>query len=338
MSIPTAVFLDTSILDGQQYNFESTALSTFVPVCKERGLKLLLPEPTEKEIERHIRQRSSDALAALADARRKAPFLAKWPGLPPASAKSESVERLQVYGIARREWHAFLKQFNVVKLGYEGLDVKKVMLWYETTTAPFREGKKRKEFPDAFSIAMLEAYAAKEKLHVAVVSADPDLKAACQRFNSLLHFQSLPRLTELLLSEDARVEKMRSAIDAQIEVLLEAIAEAMQGVSYYHEDESVEVYDVDFGEITTVEPSIVAIGDNECTISFYTALTPRVTLRFYHETEHGSEPGEITERDDVELEGTAKMSFDDQGKVAAVTLVSFNETEVRLRVSPWRRW
>ena len=52
MSIPTAVFLDTSILDGQQYNFESTALSTFGPVCKERGLTLLLPEPTEKEIER----------------------------------------------------------------------------------------------------------------------------------------------------------------------------------------------------------------------------------------------------------------------------------------------
>jgi hypothetical protein len=48
MSIPTAVFLDTSILDGQQYNFESTALSTFVPVCKDLGLTLLLPEPTEK--------------------------------------------------------------------------------------------------------------------------------------------------------------------------------------------------------------------------------------------------------------------------------------------------
>jgi hypothetical protein len=46
--------------------------------------------------------------------------------------------------------------------------------------------------------------------------------------------------------------------------------------------------------------------------------------------EHGQEPGEITERDDVELEGTAKVSFDEQGKVSAVTLVSFNET--------WRRW
>jgi hypothetical protein len=338
MSIPTAVFLDTSILDGQQYNFQSTALSTFVPVCKDRGLTLLLPEPTEKEIERHIRERSSEALAALAEARRKAPFLAKWPGLAAPTAKSESVERLQVYGIAKREWQAFLRQFNVVRLEYDGLDVKKVMVWYETATAPFREGKKRKEFPDAFAVALLEAYAVKERLHVAVVSADPDLKAACQRFNCLLHFPSLPRLTELLLSEDTRVEKMRSAIDDQIEVLLEAIAEEMENVSYYHEDESVEVYNVDIGEIKSVEPSIVAIGDNECTIAFYTGLTPRVTLRFQYETEDGPAPGQITERDDVEIQGTAKVSFDDNAKVASVHLVSFDEYEFRLRVSPWRRW
>ena len=185
---------------------------------------------------------------------------------------------------------------------------------------------------------MLEAYAVKEKLHVAVVSADPDFKSACQRFNCLLHFPSLPRLTELLLSEDARVEKMRSAIDDQIDVLLEAVAEEMQNVSYYREDDSVEVYDVDFGEIKTVEPAIVAIGDNECTIAFNTALTPRVTIRFRYETEDGPQPGEIKERDDVELSGTVKVSFDDQGKVAAVSLVSFDEYEIRLRVSPWRRW
>jgi PIN domain len=185
MSIPTTVFLDTSIVDGQQYNFQSTALSTFVPACKATGVKLLLPEPTEIEIERHIRERSRDALEALEEARRKTPFLAKWPGLPP-KPKSEDVEKLQVYGIAKREWWEFLKQFDVIRLGYDSIDVRKVMQWYERTQAPFREGKKRKEFPDAFAIAMLEAYAVKERIYVAVVSSDPDFRLACQRFNCLL--------------------------------------------------------------------------------------------------------------------------------------------------------
>src|SRR6266545_7843408 len=84
-----------------------------------RQARELLPEPTEREVERHIRERSSEALAALAEARRKAPFLAKWAGLPQPTAKSETIERLNVYRIARREWRTFLKQFDVVTLGYD---------------------------------------------------------------------------------------------------------------------------------------------------------------------------------------------------------------------------
>ena len=36
MSIPTAVFLDTSILDGQNYNFLSVALTSLVDLAKEQ--------------------------------------------------------------------------------------------------------------------------------------------------------------------------------------------------------------------------------------------------------------------------------------------------------------
>lgn len=50
MAIPTAVFLDTSVLDSQQYDFQSIALSTFVPACVKRGVKLLLPDPTPQRL------------------------------------------------------------------------------------------------------------------------------------------------------------------------------------------------------------------------------------------------------------------------------------------------
>ena len=142
MSIPTAVFLDTSVLDGQQYNFQSTALSTFVPACNDKAMKLLLPDPTEREITRHIRERSEQALAALEEARRKAPVLAKWARLE-QKLRSPKVEEFEVHQIARGEWTAFLKQFTVVRLGYDLLKVDLVMAWYDRIDAPFREGKKR---------------------------------------------------------------------------------------------------------------------------------------------------------------------------------------------------
>jgi hypothetical protein len=43
-------------------------------------------------------------------------------------------------------------------LNYEGMSVERVMDWYDRSAPPFREGKKRKEFPDAFVFAMLEKY------------------------------------------------------------------------------------------------------------------------------------------------------------------------------------
>jgi hypothetical protein len=75
MSIPTAVFLDTSVFDGQSFNFSSTAFSTFVPACIVRDVKLLLPDPTEREVTRHMTERSAEAMRLIDKARRTAPFL-----------------------------------------------------------------------------------------------------------------------------------------------------------------------------------------------------------------------------------------------------------------------
>src|SRR5262245_36861689 len=77
MARPTAIFLDTSILGGQQYNFTSTAIASFVEAMRKHQPKLLLPKPTDREILRHLMERSTAAVDVFAEARRKAPFLAK---------------------------------------------------------------------------------------------------------------------------------------------------------------------------------------------------------------------------------------------------------------------
>jgi hypothetical protein len=51
MSIPTAVFLDTSILDAQNYNVSSVALTSLVNLSKDKKLQLILPDPTKREVQ-----------------------------------------------------------------------------------------------------------------------------------------------------------------------------------------------------------------------------------------------------------------------------------------------
>lgn len=177
MSVPTAVFLDTSVFDGQSYNFSSTALSTFVPACKHRNLKLLLPDPTEREIRRHMEELCAEALTFVEKARRTAPFLMKWKAFPLLEAR-----RSEASVVTAREWRAFLSDFDVVRLKYDGVTIAQVMDWYDAGEPPFGTGTKRKEFPDAFAIAILSAYAEQHSCYVAVVSQDRDFKKACDRF------------------------------------------------------------------------------------------------------------------------------------------------------------
>jgi len=194
MSIPQAVFLDTSVFAGQQYNFSSTAINSFINAANGKNIKLLLPAPTISEIERQMNARADEAFKALGDAIRKAPFLKNWKQWP--EKPSGLFGEWQLHKIVFQEWNDFLNKFNVTKLDYEGIKIEKIMDQYNHIKPPFGEGKKRKEFPDAFAFESLSIYADKHSIYVAVISEDSDFKHACEQSTSLMYFPSLPKFTE----------------------------------------------------------------------------------------------------------------------------------------------
>jgi hypothetical protein len=322
-SLPSAVFLDTSILDGQNYNYQSTTLASFIPVAKQRSLKLLLPKPTEDEVRRHISKRSAEALEALAKARRQAPFLSKWKHFPPEATKHRTDWEVRRH--AFQEWRAFVGRFDVVKLGYTGIDVAEIMSWYDHATPPFGEGKKRKEFPDALVIAILGAYAKEKNATIAVVSRDDGIRAACKRYTSFLYFQSLPELTELLLADSERIEALRKAITSDLEPLKRAIFSEAAQVDFQHEDDDLAVAesDIDGISLDTGDVRIVALGVRECTVTFDARVDSRHKVVW---REWEDDRGEVVMGEWVEesfyVTGTAKLSLaPDSSKVVDVASI-----------------
>lgn len=337
MSIPTLAFLDTSIFDGQQYNFSSTAFSTFAPACKARGVKLILPDPTEREIQRHIREKSQQAVDALDAAIRKAPFLSKWRRFAQKAGPDWEVHR-----VAKEEWTAFMKQFDVIRLGYKAFDITDVMDWYDRNTAPFGQGKKRKEFPDAIAIALLADYAQKNSSFVAVVSSDPDFETACKRFPSLLYFKTLQSLTELLISsDDSRVVKLQSAIQGDLSILENTVHDEIQALSFIHSDGYFSLAEsFQFRSISVNEVNIVAIGDREATVTFEAGFVVGFEVRW---EEHGSDDypeyhSDVAEQD-VSVTGSAKIEFDATAeKMTGVGYVALDEAEIELSTVPGGHW
>ena len=338
MSLPTAVFLDTSILAGQQYNFASTAISSFIPVATAKKLVLVLPDPTRREVTRQIRDRSIAAYRALEDARRRAPFLVKWrhfPNLPAAKIGDWEVQRVAV-----DEWEAFLSQFSVVRLGYEGIRVEEIMNWYDSVRAPFGDGKKRKEFPDAFAIAALAVYAQKSSKYIAVVSEDPDFRAACGDFPGLLYFPSLPALTEVLLSDDARLNAIRAAVLKAQGLLEVAITEeASATLAYYHRSGHFDINGGDVDTASILDIRVVGIGDAECTVTFEAEVTFSVSVEFLvrasldDETDTDMVSEKVVDHDEVS--GIAKLRFSsDRSGIEKVTYVSIDQSELVVTARP----
>lgn len=337
MSLPKAAFLDTSVFAGQQYNYSSAVLTSFVPVAKIADLKILLPDPTSREIARQIKERSAEALKALEDARRKAPFLSKWKHFPP---KQTSLAQWEVGRVAQAEWNQFLTQFQVEKIGYEGVSISKVMSWYDSIRAPFGEGKKRKEFPDAFAVEIVSLYAEKNAICVAVVSDDQDIRKACEHYPALLYFQSLAQLTELLLVGEKRLEELREILDKSLELLEEAIHEQIsEFTSYiYHEGYEEEEYLIGSAHLT--DTRIIGLGNNECTVVFDAEFVSEHKLRWEEVIDPSegyteSYSGWVSQSNTVS--GTAKLVIDPKIKeVLSVSMIEVDGSEIEVRTMPRR--
>jgi hypothetical protein len=339
MSAPQIVFLDTTVYAGQAYNFDSTVLTTFVAAAKRRGSKLLLPDPTDREVRRHIREKSNEALAALNEARRSAPFLKKWAHFPKKAFPA--IASWEVSQIAQGEWSAFLKQLPVEKLGYDGINVAKVMTWYDEIKPPFGQGKKRKEFPDAFAIAILDKFAADHSCAIAVVSDDQDIKLACDSRPTFLHFASLPRLTERLVTGDDKLETLREAILGDLSALDDAVRdEAAGNLTYYHADRRYEIEESDFETLDITDARIVALGQRQATVAFEATIEVSHKLRWQeqvYDDDYRWESATCVESGPVS--GTAKVELDTNTQaISSVTYLELDQTELEVTETPRHRW
>jgi len=343
MSVPNVMFIDTSILDGQNYNFSSAATSAFLKVAKDQKLTLLLPDPTRREIERHIHQRSQDVIKALKEARRKAPFLKKWKGWP--AERSDPVLNHELRKIATDEWISFLKHFEVQDLGYEGVVLTNIMDWYDAKQAPFGTGAKRKEFPDAFTLAALLAYAARNGVSVAVISKDKDFDRACELYNELLYFPSLPALTEAMLSADKRVAQAKQLIEKNTGLIVAEIEEEFPLLGFYHEVDPADVEDVEVDNVKVGDISVIHIGGNEISIAFEaTVYYSAYVTADDHSTASidSSEDWYIlwneyrgTVNELTGISGTAKLSVDsDWNKIERVVTFEIQEDDIFVEELP----
>jgi hypothetical protein len=273
-----AIFIDTCIFDAQQFDFKSSQFTALVAATKKTEIKLLLPHPVLLEIDRHINTQTEGAVTSLKTARRNNSFLRELSSYPQSRDAQKDAGR-EIFRKIKNGLNLFLKKFEVIKLDYSTINLDEIMRWYDNQEAPFGAGEKRKEFPDAFTFAMLRNYAREKKANIAVISTDNDLLKACERETSLHYFPVLSSFINSLNKEAAHFKDAIIIAEAAIKELKKQIGIDFPGLSFDHEidpDGDSYVGDVEVIE-TDINPDdfdVIGLGHESFTLSF------RATVKF----------------------------------------------------------
>lgn len=271
MPLPRTVLIDTNIFEQYGYTFVSKSLEKFLAIAQVKTLTLLLPDAIEREVLRHIKDKAAAAQSALKKARHDAPFLQKWDKWPSPDQIKKAKEDIAAAYIA--EWEGFLKKFKVKKLGYDGIDMSRVMDWYDQQQPPFGPGQKEKEFPDAFALASALAHAKAKSTRIAVVSKDKDFTKFCAPHPEIPHFQDLDALTEAFIAEiTTQVSAIKSILAAHPDAIVAQVRDAFPDLTFYpEEDIDGEVQDIEVRSVELDKVRVIAIDDEHfnCTIAFH---------------------------------------------------------------------
>jgi len=134
-------------------------------------------------------------------------------------------------------------------------DPDRVFDLYFSKAAPFGEGKKKAEFPDAFVLSTLSAWGEKEEQTILIASDDGDFKNGVDHFPSLKH---AGRLEQLLAFVAEEADQFATAADAALNTLQGRIEEQLldrfEGLGFFVADQD--------GDVAEVRPTTVSYQAN----------------------------------------------------------------------------
>lgn len=343
MRVPENIFIDTSIFEGQQYDFESREFLAFKKHFRGNSISVLMPDPTKREIVRHIKEKASSAAQAVKSVQQKASFVRRIESWPLHTQTKEAMED-SIRTSAMTALSQFLNTYNAIDLDYSGISIDQIMDNYDLAVPPFGDGKKRKEFPDAFAVASLDAYHSKTGKLIAVIAKDSDLLNSCELRPHLIYYESLSAFVEAAKFEEQKIVQIDELIENDSS-LQDAIGELFTELGFIiDEDFNGEVNDVGVSGVELSEIRLSEIRDKDFMVSFRGRVYFSADLYYddYDTAIYDSEdkvliPIDTIDKsidDDVFVSGSARLVVnDDWESISMIADLSIDQDTFTLRAN-----
>lgn len=288
------VFIDTEFFVKAGLDFSSKTVESFKDICNKDDLKHVTSTIVVREVKRKIEEHIGEALNGVNAFRRKAKIL--------TNSKDKVIKNLfvpfdqeEIQNHAIQVFESFLDESCTTVVDLSKVDGNKIVEMYFNQSPPFQGGKKKNEFPDAFTLLAIKGFLKGEEIYV--VSEDKDLITFCDENPRFIQIDSLNKLLDLYNShDDDRFNFIKSHLEENERSIIKKIKEQIEdadaeNVSTWQDSEVAEFSIV---SVSDFEPSIIHIDDEECQIVFDVEVHYKVKV-----TGPDYENGRYDKEDDV---------------------------------------
>ena len=191
-----------------------------------------------------------------------------------------------IFGSLDESFNDYLEQASIEVIDCSGIKCGGILEDYFSQSAPFAAGEKRREFPDAISVAGLAAqFSGEEK--VFVISEDKGIAEACKKHPNLYHLPTVEDFLSKELAHHEDVTWINDAVEEQEDALKAAISEAFSEGYFYLDDQEGEVEELEVTDVEIGETKLISANDSDatfevdCSIDFNAGISyddPNMTI------------------------------------------------------------
>ena len=273
------VFIDTSAYEQKKFQFGHFVLAHLEKLVREGKIHLLITDVVRTEIEAHLKKYAVEAVTELKGFQKKASFL-QIAGLATGGGLFSKVSAEAVLEEVTAKFRSLLDLTEEISI--EMVNPKQIFDAYFSGIPPFHKEAKKSEFPDAFTLAAVDAIARERSHSVYIVSGDKDMQAVAEINERFIHLATVDALLDLVNRNDEELRDLSVFADSALEQVKEKVLSRARGrledaefLPDLSNDVDTELIEVDIIGIEITQMQLIDVDHNGATYD----LTFGVTLR-----------------------------------------------------------
>lgn len=261
------VFLDTQVIVAANFDFtEVSKLDRLASTCRAGAVGLHITDVVEEEVRNKIRERIAEIEKGVQALRNKADRLGGT--RHPLQEVLEGVDSGNTVEELLRQFDDYLSRYEVDVIPTVDIPFLDILGQCHEGCPPFGEGKKKSEYPDAFSIEALRRWCRQTGETISIVSADEGFARACAENPAMSHVRALSHVLDLLFQfvQPTFAERATRVVEGSREGLELLIGKQFESLGFVLMDQDGDVESVRVLGVRLFDNSVVDVREDHVLI------------------------------------------------------------------------